>query len=148
VSEKFKITTHLLKQVSSLWKTSNKGYDPDQIDAWISSIEDSERWLNIMTKQVLVVAKISEQIVGFAKLANGNYIDLMYVHKDHQDKGIAGKLYRSLEDVALLYDQTDLSADVSKTAPPFFQRIGFSIMCEQFVVMKGVELGYFRKKSC
>ena len=122
-------------------------YDADQIAAWTSSVEDSERWLDIMTKQVVVVAKISDQIVGFATLANGNYIDLMYVHKDHQGKGIAGTLYQYLEHVALQNDQTDLYADVSKTALPFFQHMGFSIEREQTAVRKGVELTNFRMRK-
>lgn len=122
-------------------------FDADQIAAWTSSVEDSERWLNIMTKQVVVVAKISDQIVGFATLANGNYIDLMYVHKDHQGKGIAGTLYQYLEQVALQNDQTELYADVSKTALPFFQHMGFTIKREQTAVRKGVALTNFRMRK-
>lgn len=130
--------------VSSVYSAD---YDAEQIAAWTSSVEDSERWMNIITKQVVVVAKISEQIVGFATLANGNYIDLMYVHKNHQGKGIAGTLYQYLEHVALQNDQTDLYADVSKTALPFFQHVGFSIEREQTVVRKGVELTNFRMRK-
>ncbi len=100
-----------------------------------------------MTKQVVVVAKISAQIVGFATLANGNYIDLTYVYKDHQGKGIAGTLYQYLEHVALQNDQTDLYADVSKTALPFFQHMGLSIEREQTVVRKGVELTNYRMRK-
>lgn len=122
-------------------------YDAEQIAVWTSSVEDSERWLDIMTKQVVVVAKISDLIVGFATLANGNYIDLMYVHKDHQGKGIAGTLYQYLEHVALQNDQSDLYADVSKTALPFFQHMGFSIEREQTVVRKGVALTNFRMRK-
>ena len=99
-------------------------YDQEQIVAWTSSVEDSERWLDIMTNQVVVVAKISGQIVGFATLANGNYIDLMYVHKDHQGNGIAGTLYQYLEHVALQNDQFDLDADVTKIVSLLFRAHG------------------------
>jgi putative acetyltransferase len=133
--------------VETISSVCSADYDSDQIAAWTSSVEDSERWLNILTKQVVVVAKISEQIVGFATLANGNYIDLLYVHKDHQGKGIAGTLYKHLEHVARQNDQSDLSADVSKTALPFFQHMGFTIEREQTVVRRGVELVNFRMRK-
>jgi len=133
--------------VDTVTAVCSADYEADQIAAWTSSVEDSDRWLKIMTEQVVVVAKISEQIVGFATLANGNYIDLMYVHKDHQGKGIAGTLYQHLEDVALKNDQTYLYANVSKTTLPFFQRMGFTIEREQTVVRKGVELVNFRMRK-
>jgi putative acetyltransferase len=58
--------------VETVTAVCSADYDSEQIAAWTSSVEDSERWLNIMMNQVVVVAKISEQIVGFATLANGN----------------------------------------------------------------------------
>ena len=133
--------------VDTVTNVCSADYDPHQIAAWTSSVENTDRWLNIMTIQVVVVAKISDQIVGFSTLGNENYIDLLYVHKDFQGYGIARKLYQYLEDVAIQNDQTEIFADVSKTALPFFQRMGFGLVREQSVLRYGVELKNYRMRK-
>lgn len=68
-------------------------YNAKQIEAWISGIENTQRWKNILTNQLVLVTHDKEKITGFCTLDKGNYIDLLYVHKDHQRQGIASKLY-------------------------------------------------------
>lgn len=72
-------------------------YNKQQIEVWASSVDNKQRWDEIMTKQFVLVAQQDNKIVGFATLDNGNYIDLLYVHKDHQRQGIADKLYAEIE---------------------------------------------------
>ena len=42
-----------------------------------------QRWIGALLQQYIIVV-IPDEIVGFAALANGNYIDFLYIHKDHQ----------------------------------------------------------------
>lgn len=44
-----------------------------------------------------LVACINHQIVGFADMDKTGYLDHLYVHKDHQRKGIASALCDALE---------------------------------------------------
>ncbi|MBL1219737.1 GNAT family N-acetyltransferase [Chryseobacterium sp. L7] len=123
--------------ISSVCKND---YNTDQINAWKSGADNDERWLKVMEHQLVMVAEIKGQITGFCTLDHGNYIDLLFVHKDFQHQGIAGKLYTFIEREARHQNQKVLTADVSKTARPFFEKMGFMVITEQTVSVKGTDL--------
>jgi putative acetyltransferase len=130
-----------VETIKSVCKTD---YNSEQIEVWTYSIKNKERWNEIMTNQLVLVAQIENKIVGFTSLAYENYIDLLYVHKDYQRQGIAHKLYTNIEDIAKRQGQTTLKSDVSKTAKPFFERVGFEVINEQIIVRQEVELTNFK----
>lgn len=117
-----------------------KDYNTDQLEAWKSGADNQERWLKVMKEQVVIIAEIDHKIVGFCTLDKINYIDLLFVHKDHQQLGIASMLYNQIEKKALKQSNFPLTADVSKTAKPFFERMGFRVVSEQTVPVKGIDL--------
>lgn len=118
----------------------SQDYNTAQLEAWKSGSENKERWQNVMNEQDVFIAESENKIVGFCTLAQGNYIDLLFVHKDYQHLGIASKLYELIEKEALDQNPKILTADVSKTAQPFFERINFKVIQEQIVNVKGVDL--------
>jgi putative acetyltransferase len=125
-------------------------YNDDQINAWTSdtkSNRNKQRWIDILTKQFILVAHINNEIVGFATLDNGNYIDLLYVHKNHQRQGIADSLYENIENEAKRQNQSSLTSNVSKTARPFFEKVGFKVTKEQTVVRQNVELTNYKMEK-
>lgn len=122
-------------------------YDTQQIAAWTSSIENKNRWCDIVEKQFVLLAIHDDQIVGFASLENGTYIDLLYVHKNHQRQGIARTLYAAIEAEVVRQKQPTLTADVSITARPFFERVGFTTITEQTVVRNGIALTNFKMRK-
>ena len=115
-------------------------YDKQQIEVWTSSVENKQRWDEIITKQFILVAQDQNKIVGFATLDNGNYFDFLYVHKDHQRQGIAQQLLDDIEAEARRLKQPVLTSDVSKTAKPFFEKNGFKTLEEQTNIRHGVEI--------
>ncbi|MCS4301727.1 GNAT family N-acetyltransferase [Chryseobacterium sp. BIGb0232] len=126
----------------------NKDYNTDQLEAWKSGADNQERWEKVISKQYILIAESENKMAGFCTLDQGNYIDLLFIHKDYQHQGIASKLYRLIEKEALQQNQKFLTADVSKTAKPFFERMNFKIIQEQIVSVKGVDLvNYKMEKS-
>ncbi len=119
-------------------------YNEDQINVWTSSVKNTQRWNEILTNQMVLVAQCNDKIVGFSSLDNTNYIDLLYVHKDYQEQGIAKKLYMAIEKIAVQHNQTELSSDVSITARPFFEKLGFMVTKKQTVLRQNVELTNFK----
>lgn len=115
-------------------------YDKQQIEAWTSSVENKKRWDEILTKQFILVAQDQDKIVGFATLDNGNYFDLLYVHKDYQRQGIAQRLLYDIEAEARQVKQPELTSDVSKTAKPFFEKNGFKTTEEQTNIRQGIKI--------
>jgi putative acetyltransferase len=126
--------------VETVTEICSKDYTSEQIEVWVSSIKNTQRWLDIFTQQYVLVAEIGDKIVGIGTLENGNYLDLLYVHKDFQRKGIAHLLYAELENEARKQNKTSLTADVSKTAKPFFESKGFTTIKEQNNLIQGVEI--------
>lgn len=119
-------------------------YNDQQIKVWTSSIENKKRWLEIIEKQFLLVAIEKEKIIGFCSLDNYNFIDLLYVHKDKQGKGIARMLYQDIESEAIKNGQKRLTSDVSITAKPFFENVGFTVLSKQNVVRQEIELTNYK----
>ncbi len=119
-------------------------YNAEQIEAWSSGIENKQRWQEVLTNQFVLVAQDKRKIIGFCTLDNGDYIDFLYVHKDFQGQGIAYKLYTNIENEAIRQGKTELVSDVSKTARPFFEKVGFKLQKEQSVNIKGVELTNYK----
>jgi putative acetyltransferase len=119
-------------------------YNADQIRVWISSVENKQRWIDIVTNQFLVVAESQDTILGFCSLDGGRYLDFLYVHKDFQGQGIAFKLYSAVEDEARKQQISTITSDVSKTAKPFFEKMGFTTVAEQSVVMQGIKLTNYK----
>ena len=135
-----------LKQlfVETVSNVCTSDYDNNQIEVWKSSIENSQRWEDLIENQFILVAVKNGEITGFCTLDNGNCIDMLYVHKDYQRQGIARKLYAEIEKEAKQQGQKVLFSDVSKTARPFFESVGFKVIKEQTVKIKGVDLTNYR----
>lgn len=129
-----------MNTVTEICKTD---YSSNQIEAWIYDTKNNvnqKRWIDVLTKQFVLVAQSENRIVGFVTLDKGNYIDFLFVHKDYQRKGIANRLYKEIENEARRQQKTILTSDVSKTARPFFEKNEFKVVREQIVDKKGVKL--------
>ncbi|WP_345237521.1 GNAT family N-acetyltransferase [Hymenobacter saemangeumensis] len=122
-------------------------YTAKQLEVWTSGVNNEQRWRDILLNQFVLVALQDTEIVGFATLDAGHYIDLLYVHKDYQRQGIAQELYTEIEKEARQQQQVELTADVSITARVFFESVGFSVINEQVVMRQGVELINFRMRK-
>lgn len=122
-------------------------YDSAQIKAWISGVKNTERWIEVIEKQFVLLAIIENKIVGFGTLKDGNYIDFFYIHKDFQRQGIADKILNELEMEAKKHNSTILTSDISITAKPFFEKKGFVVKAKQKNIRLGVELINFKMEK-
>ncbi|MAX81437.1 MAG: GNAT family N-acetyltransferase [Crocinitomicaceae bacterium] len=115
----------------AITSTCKNDYNEEQRTVWKASVKRTERWTTAIKEQYFLLALHQQTIVGFGSLKDGNYIDFMYVHKDHLRKGIAQRIYALLEQQAQLQKQQMLSTDASITARPFFEQQGFTAQKEQ-----------------
>lgn len=122
-------------------------YNSDQLNAWKSGADNEERWIQVMDSQFVIVAKVNGQMAGFCTLDRGNYIDFLFVHKDFQHQGIARKMYTFIEQEVTIRKEKTLAADVSKTARPFFEKMGFRVITEQTVNVKGIDLTNYKMEK-
>ena len=110
--------------------TCKTDYTINERKVWSSAIAKNEKWLKSLKEEFFIIAESGSKIIGFSSLKNKDYLNLMYVHKDFTRKGLATKLYKNIKTKSLEYGVEKLNADVSKTAKPFFEKLGFKVVKE------------------
>ncbi|NQW29066.1 MAG: GNAT family N-acetyltransferase [Ignavibacteria bacterium] len=130
--------------VGTVRSTCVNDYTPEQIDVWALSAKNVDRWTAFVTDQHFLVAEIEGAIVGFGSVDKGNYVNLMYVHKDFLRRGIADTIFDALQEHALLMGFEQLTADVSITARPFFESKGLRVVKQNRKQENGIGITNYR----
>jgi putative acetyltransferase len=110
---------------------NSRDYHAEQIQVWVARAQDWERWAARMNEQYFLVALHGEMITGICSLAQDGYLDMLYVHRDFQGQGVAGKLLTEIEKEAGRLAIREIYAEVSITARPFFEKRGYVVIKEQ-----------------
>ncbi|NJO25156.1 MAG: GNAT family N-acetyltransferase [Bacteroidia bacterium] len=105
---------------STVLHVNRKDYNEEQVKIWAQSADKKEKFIARMKEQYFIVAEMENSICGFASLATDGYLDLMYVHKDYQERGLATLLIKELEAYARENKIFLIYSDVSITAKSFF----------------------------
>jgi GNAT superfamily N-acetyltransferase len=113
----------------ALRETNARDYPSSVIDRLVLTLPDKvashlEMWRAF-------VAIVNGRVVGTGSL-NGQTVSSVYVHPDHQGRGIATKLMDAVENVASAQSLGMLSVQSSVTAKPFYAKRGFKIVREGF----------------
>jgi putative acetyltransferase len=124
-----------------------RDYSAEQILVWAPDEIDVERWRRRLLSHFTVVAELAGAIVGFGNLAENGHVDCFYVHADHQGQGIGRALLNALEDEARRRQISRLFSEVSITARPFFERLGFTTLQLQTVEFRNVSFVNFRMEK-
>lgn len=65
-----------------------KDYTKEQLNVWVTTQVDLEKWNESLQKHFSVVEFDVENIVGFGDIDKTGYLDRLFVHSDYQRKGI------------------------------------------------------------
>ena len=106
-------------------------YRAEQIAVWRAGHANTARWLDRLATQYFIVAEEAGTLFGFGSVTPDGYIDVLYVHKDQQRKGIARQIVTDLIGYARSVGVAFLRTDVSLTARNFFANQGFKVVREQ-----------------
>lgn len=125
-------------------KINKKDYTQEQLDVWATGQVDLEKWNQSLQDHYSVVAVDSGIIVGFGDMDRTGYLDRLYVHADHQGKGIATAICDQLEKVIT----GSVVTHASITARPFFEKRGYQVVRGQRVERQGIYLtNYVMRKE-
>ncbi len=116
-----------------------KDYTKEQLDVWATGKVDLEKWNQSFQEHFTVVAVDHNMIVGFGDIDKTGYLDRLFVHADHQRKGVAAMICDQLEQMV----QGNIITHASITAKPFFEKRGFVVVKQQKVEREGVFLTNF-----
>jgi len=84
------------------------------------------------------VVVLDSKIIGFADVDCKGYFDHLFVHKDHQRRGVATLLAEEIES----WYNNDILVHASRSAKGFFAKRGYTLLREESVELRGEELWY------
>ena len=126
-----------------------KDYTNEQLNAWATGSVDLEAWHRRFSENDTLIAEINRQIAGFANMSKTGYVDMLYVHRDFQRRGVATALINELERRAQKNGLSGFETYASITARPFFEKHGYTVEKENTVITNGVKLlNYKMVKIC
>jgi putative acetyltransferase len=124
-----------------------RDYGPEQLEAWAPRMPDVAAWEGSFTDRVALVVEVAGEVAGFGDLAAGGYLDRLYVHRDHQRRGVATALAEALEAEAARQGAAEVTADASITALPFFEGRGYETLARQEKLLRGVRFTNYRVRK-
>ena len=129
---------------NTIRKINIKDYNENEIAAWAPDDFD----INIAIKkfrEIKPFVVITEgKIIAYADIQPDGYIDHFYCHYNYQGQGVGSALFSVLEKEAKEKGILEMYSNVSITARPFFEAMGFSVAKEQFISMKDQKLKNYR----
>ena len=119
--------TPLLREIfrDSIADLTDEDYSEAQQNAWAAAADDEAAFGKRLGSQLTLVATLEGSAVGFASLASGDKIDMLYVHPAAVGQGVASLLIDALEKLAGARGTAKLIVDASDTARGFFEKRGY-----------------------
>ena len=122
-------------------------YTPEELAAWAPAELDLGRWEARLARNGAFIAEGDGEILGFAELSPEGVVDMLFVHKDHQGRGVASALLAALEAEAREAGFDLLTTQASRIAKPFFLRRGFTVLAAQRIERGGQRIENFRMEK-
>jgi putative acetyltransferase len=139
-------------RLTSLFRASvrdiaSRDYTAAQVRAWASCITDEDKFGQKCETKSTWVAEIGGRIAGFSDLELDGHIDMLYVHPDFQQRGVARALLKHIEEAARTNGLRRLYAEASITARPIFETMGFRTVVPQTVSVGGESMINYRMEK-
>ncbi|MEH6547723.1 MAG: GNAT family N-acetyltransferase [Sneathiella sp.] len=123
---------------SAIHLVACRDYTVEQVNAWAPPDLDQMLWAKKISGINPFVVERDDVIVGYADVQPSGYIDHFFVSGHYPRRGIGRALMTRLHQEAERLELTELTADVSRTAQPFFEKYGFSIIEQRKPELRGV----------
>ena len=120
---------------ASIEELSSDDYDEAQRTAWAERADDEEEFGKGLASMLTLIAMLEGEIVGFVSLKDKDSIDMLYVHPDAARMGVATSLVDALEKLATARGASELKADASETASPFFTQRGYASISRNTILI-------------
>ncbi|MCS0348405.1 GNAT family N-acetyltransferase [Vibrio diabolicus] len=122
---------------------NRRDYTELQVSAWAPSDFDLNSWQRTMDTIQPYIAEIEGQVVGYCDLQSDGLIDHFFCHHEYQGQGIGRDLMSFLFSQAKVQGIERLYSEVSITARPFYEKMGFTVKVQQRAEVRGETLTNF-----
>ena len=125
---------------ATILTVNRRDYTDVQVRAWAGAAREFPRRQSFFLDLYTLVALEGTQLVGYGNIHESGYLDHLFVHRDHQGRGIATALCDALEAHAAAGGVERVTVHASLTARPFFLGRGYRLLREQKAEVGGVFL--------
>lgn len=123
---------------SAIHQVANRDYSPLQIEAWAPADLDTRIWETRIRGINPFVIEADGLLIAYADLQENGYIDHFFVSGNHPRQGAGRLLMETILENAKRQCLEMLTADVSRTAQPFFEHFGFEVLQQRSPTIRGV----------
>jgi putative acetyltransferase len=110
---------------ASIAELAIEDYSEEQCEAWIAAAEDVKAFGKRLGEALTLMATVEGESAGFATLKGADIVDMIYVDPEFARRGVGAALLDALTKLATARGAVRLTADVSDTAKPLFERQGY-----------------------
>lgn len=128
-------------------RSGKSKYSDAQRSAWMPEARSGDEWNIRLAQQDIILCEDNTQIVGFMSLAPKAYIDFAFIRPSAQGRGLFRKLYNEIENLAQKHNEPRLWVHASLMAQPAFSAVGFTIIKEETVAMRGQDFNRFEMEK-
>ena len=126
---------------SAIEEIAGEDYSEAQCEAWAARADDEAEFAKGLASHLTLVATDDGEIVGFASLKGDSHVEMLFVDPAHARCGVATTLMDALIKLARARGAKILTGDVSDTAKPLFDRLGFQSQKRNLVLIGEEWLG-------
>jgi putative acetyltransferase len=123
---------------ASIEEIGSEDYSEAQCEAWAARAEDVAAFGKGLAGDLTLLAIEDGEIAGFASLKGDSHVEMLFVDPARARRGVATVLLEALTKLAQARGAKELTSDVSDTAKPLFDRLGFQSL-RRNLVNKGDE---------
>ncbi|MEH0696549.1 GNAT family N-acetyltransferase [Vibrio owensii] len=117
-----------------------RDYTEQQVKAWAPDEFDAQLWLKKMTAIQPFVAELDGVIVGYSDVQPSGLVDHFFCHHEYQGQGVGRALMTHVIKQAEAKGLDRIYSEVSITARPFYEHMGFTVVNEQQIEVRGATL--------
>ncbi len=128
----------------SVREIGERYYTTEQVEVWAPDAPDLSAWASRLGGGGVFVAEREGDVAGFVRVEETGFVDLLYVHPNHERRGLGRELLEAALTWAEAHGVCRLESEVSMAARPLFEAMGFHVVKEQSVERKGIRLRNFR----
>lgn len=119
---------------------NRRDYTEQQVKAWAQEGFDSQLWLKKMISIQPFVAELDGVIVGYSDVQPSGLVDHFFCHHEYQGQGVGRVLMIHVIKQAEAKGLGRIYSEVSITARPFYEHMGFTVVNEQQIEVRGATL--------
>ena len=119
---------------------NRRDYTEQQVKAWAQEGFDSQLWLKKMLSIQPFVAELNSVIVGYSDVQPSGLVDHFFCHHEYQGQGVGRALMTHVLKQAEAKGLNRIYSEVSITARPFYEHMGFTVVNEQQIEVRGATL--------